>query len=319
MPELPEVESIRRDLEPKLIGQTIVAVELRLAKLVSGHGSNRSGDPVKVSEFETGLLNQVFSRIDRAGKNLIFAFENGSRMLVHLKMTGGFRYYDEADLSGKETARHAHVVFRLGRGRLEYIDSRTFGFLLYYRSQSDLEESRILSSLGVDPLSDGFSREYWRQSISRSKMPLKSALLSQKLVAGIGNIYADEICFLSRIHPGCRGERLTRDQIDRLYEAIGEVLGKAIECRGSSIDTYRLPDGRPGSFADIHQVYGRAGQPCRVCGGELKKCILSQRTTVFCPDCQPLEPSNPAPFKSQALNRPGRKPGTSKRNRNEPA
>ncbi len=319
MPELPEVESIRRDLEPKLIGQTIVDVEVRLAKLVSGHGSKRNGDPIKVNEFETGLLNQVFRRIDRVGKNLIFEFENGSRMLVHLKMTGGFRYYDETDRSGREPARHTHVVFGLGRGRLEYTDSRTFGFLLYYRSQADLEESRILSGLGVDPLSAGFSRKYWRQTISRSRMPLKSALLSQKLVAGIGNIYADEICFLSRIHPGCHGERLTRDQIDRLYKAIGEVLGKAIDCRGSSIDTYRLPDGRAGSFADIHQVYGRAGLPCRVCGGELKKCILSQRTTVYCPDCQPIEPSNHMAVKSKAVSKSGRKPGTRKRNRNEPA
>jgi formamidopyrimidine-DNA glycosylase len=217
--------------------------------------------------------------IDRQGKYLLIRLAGGKAVLVHLGMSG--------TLIASETAmarkRHDHVVFRLGGGaEVVFNDPRRFGLL---RAGSP-DEFAELARLGPDPLAVGFSADWLHRVTRHRARPIKNLLMDQQLVAGIGNIYANEILFEAYIRPGRRAGRLTRAEIDALHAATRQVLTEAIEAGGSSISDYRDGSGKPGYFQLRFRVYDRAGEGCLRCGGRVRRAVHAGRASFWCPGCQ---------------------------------
>lgn len=297
MPELPEVENLRIGLEKKILGQKILDISVTKPKLVSGKGTLRLPSPKKVKEFIAGLQGEVFKRIERRAKNLIFTTKNGKILLVHLKMSGQF-VYSEKDknlISGghpieiSETSlpnKHSHVIFKLEKGTLYYNDTRMFGYLLYYPSLLTLDDHDHFVSLGLEPFSKDFTLEYFAKALKVRSGKIKPVLMDQSIVVGLGNIYADESLFESKIRPGRSPKSLKKEEVAALYKAILRILKRAVAIGGSSVATYRLLDQSRGNYAREHKVYGKSGKLCPVCGNKLKTVTLAGRTTVFCPNCQ---------------------------------
>lgn len=296
MPELPEVENLRLGLEKKIVGQKIKSVIVTASKLVSGSGNLRKASKEKTEEFISGLTGEVISKIERRAKNLIFRFKSGKILLVHLKMSGQFSYKEgktivggghPIELSEKELPnKHTHIIFKLSKGVLYYNDIRTFGYLLYFPSEKEFVKSEQFKNIGPEPLSKEFSEEYFREVLKYKKTNIKALLLGQSVVAGLGNIYADETLFDARIRPARRASSLKPDEIERLHAAIKKILPRAIKLGGSSIATYRLLDETRGNFAREHKVYGRSGEKCFRCGKKLVSKKIAGRTTVYCLNCQ---------------------------------
>lgn len=296
MPELPEVESLRRSLLPYIINQRINQVEVKLAKLVSSKGTTRVESPTKTQEFIKGLEKNKITKITRRAKNLIFELENNGRLLIHLKMTGQLVFKDKNTLiSGghpiqeSETNlpnKHSYIVFHLDNGTLYYNDVRQFGYLLYFPSQNTLDQEDHFSGLGMEPLDDNFDEVEFTKRLESQSGILKKVFLEQKVVVGLGNIYADEVCFLAGIQPMRTIKSLKNTEIHKLFESIKFILPKAVDLGGSSVTNYLLADGSRGNYAREHKVYGRAGKECLVCGTILSKTQLAGRTTVYCDICQ---------------------------------
>ena len=293
MPELPEVETIVRSLKPLVIGRQITGVEFR----GSGRDSLQPGvlrilaNPVR--EFRLRLCGAFIEGVERYGKHIVFqlrhrAKDNGRLFfLVHLGMTGRLTCESTPEFQ----SRHTHLVLTLegfsnGRGApdergrwLHYSDIRRFGRL---RVTSSLQEE--LSELGPDPLE--ISGEEFFRLLRPRRVMLKSLLLNQRFLRGIGNIYADESLFRAGIHPETPAARLSRKRADRLHHEIRETLLQAIEQGGSSISDYVDARGRRGNFQRLHRVYWRTGEPCLRCGSRIRKIVVSSRSTHFCPRCQ---------------------------------
>lgn len=299
MPELPEVESVRASLEPFLLENRIKNVIVKKPKLVSGNGTKRVEDLGKKNEFEMELEGEIFSKIERRAKNLIFTFESGKVLLVHLKMTGQLVYRDSADnlaFGGhpiKDSvekdnlpSKHTHVIFELENGTLYYNDTRMFGYLLYYPDFELMNKQGHFVGLGYEPLDVGFTEEAWLKAMEKRKGVLKSLFLNQKVVVGLGNIYCDEVCFDAGVRPDRRVETLDEQELKSLYQSIVKIMPEAVKAGGSSVANYVLGDGSRGSFVEKHKVYLKGGLPCLVCGRELEKIALSGRTTVYCGNCQ---------------------------------
>ena len=312
MPELPEVENLRRGLELALVGQKIKKVVVSKPKLVSGKGNIRVASHKKTQEFTHELIGERFLSIERRAKNLIFKLSHGKIILAHLKMSGQFAYlprqrrgepiiggparnaYSIAvagghpiELSEHELPnKHTHIIFELEKGALYYNDTRMFGYVLFYPSAKKFEEENHFSAYGVEPLSKNFTIKYFRDALKNKKGKVKAVLMDQKVVVGIGNIYADESLFESRIRPDRNANSLSLSEIKKLHTAIIRIMNSAIKQRGSSVATYRLLDMSQGNFAREHKVYGKAGKPCSNCGKPLSKTIIQSRTTIFCPRCQ---------------------------------
>ena len=296
MPELPEVESLRRGLLARVRGQTIKKVKVLKSRLVSGKGNIRQASDKKKREFSRGLTGAKITDIERKAKNLIFRL-SGKVMLVHLKMSGQFTYREHGrnvvigghpiELAEKQLPnKHTHVIFELTKGTLYYNDTRMFGYLLYYPSVAAFEKGNHFAKLGLDPLDPDFTRGYFAQKLKTKRGRLKTVLLNQEVVTGLGNIYADEAAFAAGVRPTRAVQTLTKKEVEKLYAAIVRILARAIKLGGSSVATYRLVDESRGNYAREHRVYGRAGRECLVCGKALKKVTLNGRTTVFCPKCQ---------------------------------
>lgn len=297
MPELPEVENLRRGLLKKVAGQRIKRVVVRKLKLVSGKGNVRKASPAKAGEFVRGLTGQVIADIDRRAKNLVFRTEAGRIVLVHLKMSGQFVYRERGrnlvdgghpiELSEKEMPnKHTHIIFELSRGTLFYNDTRMFGYLLYYPDAASFEKENHFGGLGLEPMDRAFTLEYFRTALKEKKGKLKTVLMNQAIVTGLGNIYADEVCFMAGVRPARAANSLKPAEIDHLYKAIKLIIPNAIKLGGSSVATYRLLDASRGNYAREHKVYGKTGERCVVCGAPLKTMQLNGRTTVYCPRCQ---------------------------------
>ena len=270
MPELPEVESIAASLRRAIRGLTISSIDVRRAALL------RRGRPADLK----ALVQRRVIDVRRRGKHLIL--DAGSRVLVfHLRMTGGFQWADPAAPVDKHT--HLILRFKPGRRELRFHDVRKFGFLLCLPA-AGLEACPELSALGPEPLEIGFDAFFTRLRTHRGR--LKSVLLDQSFVAGIGNIYADEILFESGIHPLASAAGLSRARASRLWAAMRTVLAKAVAAGGSTIRSYRNADGEVGHFQDDHQVYGRTGEPCRHCGRPVRRKVIGGRTSHFCSRCQ---------------------------------
>jgi formamidopyrimidine-DNA glycosylase len=296
MPELPEVESLRRSLVPYVIGKKIESIQVKKPKLVSGNGTKRKESQEKVDEFVTELSGEVFKNADRRAKNLIFEFESGKILLVHLKMTGQLVYKDDdhftfgghpiEDSEKQLPHKHSHVIFKLNEGTLYYNDTRMFGYLLYCPSRAALDAESHFEGLGIEPEDPGFTLEFFKEKMKKKSATLKTLLLNQQVVVGLGNIYCDEVCFEAGILPDRKVDTLTDEELKNLYHTITRIIPTAIEMGGSSVANYLLADGSRGNYAREHKVYLKGGRDCEICGNELQKMKIASRTTVFCTTCQ---------------------------------
>ena len=271
MPELPEVETIRRSLARRLVGRRLAGCRVMGPHVLQGCR------PAELRQLR-GLR---VADLGRRGKYLIIVLEKGVSLVFHLKMTGQFL------LGGAERPldRHTHFVLRLAGGKedLRFRDVRKFGRLRLVRGREDELESAF-SGLGPEPLQLG--RDEFARLLGRRSGRLKSLLLNQSFLAGIGNIYADEILFAARLHPLASAARLRPAQIGRLWRSLQRVLGRAVARGGSTIRDYRDADGRAGFFQLEHKVYGRASLPCRRCRQPVRRIVIGGRSTHFCPRCQ---------------------------------
>ena len=271
MPELPEVETVRRGLERLVVGKTIKQVQVRYAKMIS----------TGVDSFVHDLPGQTIERIGRRGKYLLF-YLTGGVLVSHLRMEGKYLFYPDA-VPGR---KHAHVFFEMtDGGTLVYEDVRKFGTMELLR-KDQLEAYFVARKLGPEPTEADFLLPPFAAALSRSKKPIKPYLLEQTLVVGLGNIYVDEALWRARIHPTRPAASLKPAEVKRLREQIIEVLQLGIEKRGSTIRTYRNALGEDGTMQDFLQVYGKTGQPCARCGSPIEKIKLGGRGTHLCPHCQ---------------------------------
>ena len=273
MPELPEVETVARDLRAAVTGRRIDDVTVVRPDIV------RYPDGAMLPALLTG---QTFGEVERHGKYLLLGLDSGDDLMVHLGMTGHLLVCD----ADAPVPKHTHLRARLDDGReLRFDDARRFGRVAY-GSRAALTAARVFPPLGVEPLSDEFSQDRLDAVLKRTKRTVKAALLDQKGVAGLGNIYIDEACFLAGVRPTRRCNRLTKRERAALLEAIKTVLTLAVANRGSSVDDYRDVWNARGSNQERLQVYGRGGQPCFTCGAALRSTQNAGRTTVYCSTCQ---------------------------------
>jgi formamidopyrimidine-DNA glycosylase len=262
VPELPEVETVVRSIAP-LVGRRIVAAEFRCRRVLRG------GDPHVMAARIRGCK---IAGVRRYGKFILLSLDGGGYLVVHLGMTGRL-------LLGGPAGKHTHAILTLDRGVLLYDDSRQFGCIQI----SEGFPERV-AKLGPEPLEVPF--EDFAAALKRRKTRIKALLLNQSFLRGLGNIYADEALFRAGIHPLALPSRLRRDRAWRLYEAIIAVLTEAIAAGGSSISDYVDAHGRRGIFQFSHRVYQRTGEPCLVCGTPIRRVLVAQRSSHFCPQCQ---------------------------------
>ncbi|PZR98320.1 MAG: formamidopyrimidine-DNA glycosylase [Candidatus Nephthysia bennettiae] len=273
MPELPEVETVTADLRPHVVGRTIVGCDLRFPAIV------RHPSP---AAFAAGLTARRVGAMSRRGKYILHHLDSGELLVVHLGMTGQWRYV-AADTAEPD---HLHAVLTLDDGfQLRYRDVRRFGRLLL-GSEQELVGDRKMPRLGPEPIDPTFTATDLYRRLHVRRAPLKALLLDQMVVAGVGNIYADEACFRARVRPDRAANTLSRQAVGRLREALDESLRRAIVNRGSSVSDYRDAWGEAGRQQEELQVYGRGGQPCLRCGRPLALVRLAGRSTVFCRRCQ---------------------------------
>lgn len=260
MPELPEVETVVRSVRPHLVGKRIVAAEFTSPHVTPG---NRGA-------LAKRLAGRTIQSVTRRGKYIQIALDEGF-LTVHLGMTGKL-------LTNGEHEKHTYAVFTLDEGELLYHDPRQFGSIEW-----TAKVNPRVARLGPEPLE--ISLDEFRARLKR-KTRMKSLLLNQAFLAGVGNIYADESLFASGIHPLASAEKLTKARAEKLHAAIRGILAHAIEMGGSSISDYVDAEGKKGWFQTEHRVYGRGGEPCVQCGGPIRKTLVAQRGTHFCPVCQ---------------------------------
>ena len=280
MPELPEVETIVRDLRPQLAGRRIESVQLTRDPAIRG----RLVRYPDATRFVRGLRGRTIKSVERRGKYLVLPLDqNGQRFIVHLGMTGHLRVWEPEEAPVK----HTHFRALLDSGlELRYDDPRQFGRLLL-GTQEELVAGRAFPArLGPEPIHGDLTEAEFDKIVKSRRRPIKSALLDQSFLAGVGNIYADEACFRAGIRPSRWTHRLTARERRALYSAIQEVLENSIAARGSSIINYVDAFGTRGTNQEKLLVYGRSGEPCVKCGTPLQGTRLAGRGTVYCRRCQ---------------------------------
>lgn len=277
MPELPEVETVRRTLEQLVIGKTIKDVEIYWPKIIKA--------PEPVEQFSDALIGQTIHEIGRRGKFLIFQLDDYS-LVSHLRMEGKYAVYPESEPRDK----HTHVVFTFTDDyQLRYRDVRKFGTMHLFKKGEEVFKMPLLH-LGPEPLSDEFTIADLSMKLAKTNRKIKSVLLDQTVVVGIGNIYVDESLFRAGIHPERMASSLTLDEITRIHGEVKLTLAEAVEKGGSTIRSYVNSQGQIGMFQLELFVYGRKGEPCKRCGTPLEKLVVGGRGTHICPVCQPLLP-----------------------------
>lgn len=265
MPELPEVETIKRDLEKVVINKKITEVCIHRPAVI------RQPPP---RDFKKGLEGLTIKNVLRRAKVLILEFTNGKFLVIHLKMTGQLVYPGGGIKS--------RVSFHFSDGsNMDFNDQRLFGEL---RLLDNLRESKFIQGLGPEPFDIGPAR--FKKMLSAKKTKIKPLLMDQTFISGIGNLYAAEILFRAKINPRRPARDLSDLEKERLFARIKKVLKEAICQGGSSVDDYVRLSGEPGNYAKYHKVYGREGRPCRECKGLIKRIVLGGRGTFFCPQCQ---------------------------------
>ncbi|MFC2007853.1 bifunctional DNA-formamidopyrimidine glycosylase/DNA-(apurinic or apyrimidinic site) lyase [Chloroflexota bacterium] len=269
MPELPEVETIRNELMPHIIGRQVTGVTLNWEGMV------RNGS---ATDFCSRLTGQKITGIGRRGKYLLFNLSGGEILVIHLRMTGALLIN-----SALPDERFIRAVIHLDEGQDIYFrDPRKFGVMWL-----SADETAITGKLGPEPLEDGFTTEVLTRLLCDRVAPIKALLLEQALVAGIGNMYADEAIFAAGIHPLRRGGSLSRDEVARLFVVIQQVLRAAIDHQGASVRNYYRPGGELGTAHFQFNVAHCGGKPCNKCGTPIQRVVVRNRGTYFCPRCQP--------------------------------
>lgn len=268
MPELPEVETVRRQLHAGLAGKTIQSVELLKIGREKPLGK----------KFVDAVVGKTIERVDRRAKLLVYRFTDGTAMTAHLKMTGKFVFVDREYASTK----HDRMIFELGDARLAWNDVRQFGFV-HLVSGKELEE--ILLKYGPEPLETSVEMLASRIELPKTRM-IKAALLNQEVIAGVGNIYADEACHRAGIKPTRRLGRLNAEDRLNLMRHLKELLDEAVKQRGTSANDYVDTEGKKGGFLSLLRVYGREGERCLNCGDTIKRIVVAQRGTHYCGGCQ---------------------------------
>lgn len=287
MPELPEVETIRRDLEDLIVGLKIEKTEIKDSK-------------INLGARQKTLKGNSILKIDRIGKLLVFELKDGQSLLIHLKMTGQLVFCGPAKLVGgghpfKKGSfwdntggvlpnKHTRFLIHFqGSKRLFFNDIRRFG---YVKIVSREEKEKIFAGFGPEPLKKDFNFKNLKEALGNRKISIKAALLNQEIIAGIGNIYADETLFEAGIDPGRPAGELTDEEIKKIVDSARRVIKKAIKYRGTTFSNYLDGQGQKGNYLEKLKVYGREGEKCPKCGGKIKKTNLASRSTFYCPKCQ---------------------------------
>lgn len=284
MPELPEVETIRHDLSKKVINKKITSVLVKKSKIIRG----------SIAKFKKTLISNSFKKISRIGKLLIFELKDSNYLLIHLKMTGQLIYvkdqqitaggHSEPNQNFKLPNKHTHIIFNFSdHSQLFYNDLRQFGYLEIVNQQRKKE---IVISYGPEPGQSNFTFKYLQNKLKKHTINIKKFLMDQKNIAGIGNIYADEILWRAGIRPTRPANKLTETEIKKLFSATHSVLKLAIKHRGTTFNNYVDGAGQKGNFTRLLKVYGRSNQNCVKCKSRIKKIKSGGRGTHFCPVCQ---------------------------------
>ena len=277
MPELPEVETYVRALEPLLTGKTIQSADVYWPRTIASPYS---------ALFPDLIRGRRFVSFERRGKYMLLGLHTGETLIVHLRMTGELRIHAPSGPDSVPAAipadKHTHVLFVLDTGEeLHYRDTRKFGRIWLVEDVSE-----VVGKLGPEPLSEAFVPRILMQALEGRKANIKALLLNQTVVAGVGNIYADESLFHAGIDPRRPGGGLNISEITRLHSALREVLQAGIEAQGSSLQNYAPPTGGKGGFQEQFQVFRRGGEPCFRCNTPISRIVLGQRSTHFCTTCQ---------------------------------
>lgn len=276
MPELPEVESLRQLLAESILGRKIVSAQLREARLRR-----------RVSaDFTRAISGRTIRELRRRAKYLLIGLSGEITLLVHLGMSGSLTHRGHGFCSHDFDPAHDHLHLQLDDGTaLVYNDPRRFGLMKLVPS-AEVAASEELGGLGPEPFGPDFNGEYLFQQSRRRRAAIKSLIMDQRVVAGVGNIYACEILYAARVRPGRAAGRITRSEAERIAEFTKSILTRAIGSGGTTFRSYRDSRGEPGRFASNLQVYGREGEKCYQCGGAIKSRVLGQRSSFYCPTCQ---------------------------------
>jgi formamidopyrimidine-DNA glycosylase len=278
MPELPEVEVMRRDLEREVVGKKIKAVEVTGTRSVRRHKNRK--------EFITVLTGRKITAVQRRGKYLIVKLDGTDALIVHLGMSGQLL---RAKTAREKAPKHTHVAITFTQGGLlRFVDPRTFGEMFVAPYDEIDQQVDELAHLGLDPLETALSWDLFGRMLAEKKTKLKPLLMDQKFIAGIGNVYSDEILFEAGLKWERQSDSLSQQEVRRLYRAITETLNGAVKYRGSSLADEQYVDlfGKPGEYQEHHQVYGREGEACVRCRRPIHRARYSNRSTFYCDACQ---------------------------------
>lgn len=282
MPELPEVETIRQQLQKTVAGKKIKTAEILLSKIVKA----------PLTDFKKAVIGAAVKKVSRRAKILIFELNNGWSLLIHLKLTGQL-IYQSLVISNKLSVenKHTHVIFHFTDGsRLLFNDLRQFGYIKLVQSDK-LKDFFIKEGVGPEPLEKDFTLADFKMLLSKkSNAKIKQFLMDQKNLAGIGNIYSDEILFFGRVHPLRQVSALRPEEVKKIYTGIKKILSAAIKLKGTSANNYLDAYGRRGRFLEKLKVYGKERQKCVKCKKEIVRVKIGGRSAHFCPACQRLEP-----------------------------
>lgn len=275
MPELPEVETIRQTLRQLVIGKEMESVDIKWPKIIQ--------KPDDMEEFKQLLVGQTIEEIRRKGKFLLFDLTD-LVLVSHLRMEGKYGVFQK----GEEIAKHTHITFHFVDGtELRYRDVRKFGTMHLFEKGAELDEKPLIQ-LAMDPLEEHFSFTLFAKKIQKSERVIKNILLDQTVIAGLGNIYVDETLFLAGIHPLRKGNSLTLNEIETIYQSAVLTLQEAIKQGGTTIRSYVNSQGQIGMFQQQLHVYGQTDKACRKCHDKIVKMKVNGRGTHFCPTCQQL-------------------------------
>lgn len=276
MPELPEVENVRQSLAALVVGKTVAGVNCNWEKILIGG----------CDYFEQTLAGRTIIGVDRRGKYLLVRFDQGVTMVSHLRMEGKYQLAPTPDTA---KPRFLHVWFDFTDGsQLRYLDMRKFGRMQLCQTGTETAVVPGLAKMGPEPVATDFKAADFYAKLQKRRLAIKSVILDQSVVAGVGNIYADETFWRAKINPQQPACTLTRAEALRLHDQIIQVLAASIELGGTTVHTFVNANGATGGFQDHLRVYGQEGTPCPVCGTTIVKIKVGQRGTHYCPHCQPL-------------------------------
>lgn len=272
MPELPEVETVRNSLKQLVLNETITDVEVFYDKIIKN---------VDVETFKTSLINQTINDIQRLGKYLIFVLDD-YYLISHLRMEGKYYLKDN-----NEYSKHEHIVFHLGKKTLTYADTRKFGTMNLLSKDIDIYKEIPLNKVGLEPFNENFTLEYLEEKFKNSKRPIKTSLLDQGIVAGLGNIYVDEVLFLSSLNPNKPTNEISKEEIKMIIESSIKVLNKAIKLGGTTIRSFTVNHDISGKFQNELLIHTK--KECPTCNRKVVKIYVGGRGTYYCEFCQSLD------------------------------